>query len=248
MPAKLSATNLKLMRSGREILNIDQFVLNRGDVMAIVGPNGAGKSSLLQILAFLIEPDAGILLLDGARVGSGNRLAARRKLAMVFQEALLLDATVQKNIEIPLRIRGVCRREAAARSREWMHRLGIGRLSGQQARNLSGGESQRTSIARALAMKPEILLMDEPFSALDYPSRKSLLTEMGDILHASGMTTVFVTHDFSEISYLTRQVAVLYNGRLIKQGDIREILGESAMSVKTWAPWDDVAVSENFIK
>ena len=243
MSVKLSVKNLKLRRSGRNILDIEQFILNRGDVLAIVGPNGAGKSSLLQILAFLIEPDAGIIMLDGETIGNGNRLAARRKLAMVFQEALLLDTTVQKNIEIPLRIRGASRQKAAARSQEWMHRLGIMRLSGQRARNLSGGESQRTSIARALAMKPEILLMDEPFSALDYPTRKSLLSEMGDILHASEMTTVFVTHDFSEIPALTRQVAVLYNGRLIKRGDIHEILGESAVSVKSWAPWDDDADS-----
>jgi len=239
MSVKLSVKNLKLRRSGRDILDIEQFILNRGDVLAVVGPNGAGKSSLLQILAFLIEPDTGVIMLDGESVVNGNRLAARRKLAMVFQEALLLDTTVQKNIEIPLRIRGASRQEAAARSQEWMHRLGINRLSGQRARNLSGGESQRTSIARALAMKPEILLMDEPFSALDYPTRKSLLLEMGDILHASGMTTVFVTHDFSEIPALTRQVVVLYNGRVIKRGDIHEILGESAVSVKSWAPWDD---------
>jgi tungstate transport system ATP-binding protein len=239
MAVKLSVKDLKLSRSDRDILDIEDFVLNRGEVLSVVGPNGAGKSSLLQILAFLIEPDAGIIMLDGETVGNGSRLAARRKLAMVFQEALLLDTTVQKNIEIPLRIRGVSRQEAAARSREWMRRLGINRLSGQRARGLSGGEAQRTSIARALAMQPEILLMDEPFSALDYPTRKSLLSEMGDILHASGMTTVFVTHDFSEIPALTRQVAVLYNGRLIKRGDIQDILGESAVSVKSWAPWDD---------
>jgi len=243
MSVKLSVKNLKLSRSGRDILDIEAFDLNRGDVLAIVGPNGAGKSSLLQILAFLIEPDTGTILLDGERVVNGNRLAARRKLAMVFQEALLMDTTVQKNIEIPLRIRGVSRQETTSRSQEWMRRLGINRLSGQRARNLSGGESQRTSIARALAMKPEILLMDEPFSSLDYPTRKSLLSEMGDILHASDMTTVFVTHDFSEIPALTRQVAVLYNGSMIKRGDIQDILGESAVSVKSWAPWDDGAGS-----
>lgn len=245
MSVKLLVKNLKLMRSGRDILDIKEFILNSGDILAVVGPNGAGKSSLLQILSFLIEPDTGIIMLDGETVGNGNRLAARRKLAVVFQESLLLDTTVQKNIEIPLRIRGISRQETAARSQEWMHRLGIIRLSGQRARNLSGGESQRTSIARALAMKPEILLMDEPFSALDYPTRKSLLSEMGDILHSSGMTTVFVTHDFSEIPALTRQVAVLYNGRLIKRGDIQEILGESAVSVRSWAPWDDNAGSNS---
>ncbi len=240
MTAGLSVTNLKLNRSGRVILDIDAFNLNSGEVLAVVGPNGAGKSSLLQILAFLIEPDTGIIRLDNEIIGNGNRLAARRKLAIVFQEALLLDTTVQKNIEIPLRIRGVSRQESVARSTEWMTRLGITRLARQRARSLSGGEAQRTSIARALAMQPEILMMDEPFAALDYPTRKSLLVELGNILRASGMTTLFVTHDFSEIPYLTDQVAVLYNGRLIKRGRVLDILGESAVSVKSWAPWDDL--------
>jgi tungstate transport system ATP-binding protein len=245
MPAQLSLTNLRLSRSGRDILNIEEFILNPGETLAVVGPNGAGKSSLLQVLAFLIEPDAGHITLDGEMIGNGNRLAARRKLAIVFQEALLLDTTVEKNIEIPLRIRGVSRKEAVVRSKEWMNRLGITRLAGQGARNLSGGEAQRTSIARALALKPEILLMDEPFSALDYPTRKSLLVELGRILRSSGMTTVFVTHDFSEIPYLTDQVAVLYDGRLIKRGQVVDILGDSAISVKIWAPWDEESQDVN---
>jgi tungstate transport system ATP-binding protein len=88
-------------------------------------------------------------------------------------------------------------------------------------------------------MQPEILLMDEPFSALDYPTRKSLLTELGDILRTTRMTTIFVTHDFSEIPALTRQVAVMFDGRIIKRGNIQDILGETAVSVRSWAPWDE---------
>lgn len=239
MTAELSITRLKLVRSGKEILDIDRFELNPGEILAVVGPNGAGKSTLLKVLAFLLAPDTGTIELNGQPITNGNRLAARRKLAVVFQESLLLDTTVQKNIEIPLRIRGVSRSEATRRTREWMARLGISHLSGRRVHSLSGGESQRTSIARALAMQPEILLMDEPFSALDYPTRKSLLTELGDILHTSRMTTVFVTHDFSEIPALTHQVAVMFDGRIIKRGDIQDVLGESAVSVRSWAPWDE---------
>jgi tungstate transport system ATP-binding protein len=237
--SELSVTHLKLKRSGRDILDIDRFALNSGEILAVIGPNGAGKSTLLQVLALLLAPDTGIIALNGETIVNGNRLAARRKLAIVFQESLLLDTTVQNNIEIPLRIRGVSRMEAAKRTQEWMARLGITHLSGRRAQSLSGGESQRTSIARALAMQPEILLMDEPFSALDYPTRKSLLVELGDILHTTRMTTVFVTHDFSEIPALTHQVAVMFDGRIIKRGNIQDILGESAVSVRSWAPWDE---------
>ena len=239
MTAELSISQLKLRRSGRDILDIDRFMLNSSEILAVIGPNGAGKSTLLQVLALLLVPDTGIIALNGETIVNGNRLAARRKLAVVFQESLLLDTTVQKNIEIPLRIRGVGRTEAIRRTREWMARLGITHLSGRRARSLSGGESQRTSIARALAMQPEILLMDEPFSALDYPTRKSLLAELGDILHTTRMTTIFVTHDFSEIPALTRQVAVMFDGRIIKRGNILDILGETAVSVRSWAPWDE---------
>lgn len=243
MPIALTASYLKVERSGKAILDIDRLVLTSGETLALVGPNGAGKSTLLQVLAFLIQPDTGTIELDGEPVSNGNRLAAMRRMALVFQEALLLDTTVQRNIEIPQRIRGVSRHDAQMRSEEWMHRLGISHLARKQARKLSGGEAQRTSIARALALQPQLLLMDEPFSALDYPTRKGLLIELGRILPETGITTLFVTHDFSEIPFLTRKVVVLFEGRIIREGDIREILGEAAVSLSTWAPWDTTAIS-----
>jgi tungstate transport system ATP-binding protein len=243
MPMTLTASHLKLKRSGKVILDIDRLTLASGETLALVGPNGAGKSTLLQVLAFLIQPDTGTIELDGESISNGNRLAAMRRMALVFQEALLLDTTVQRNIEIPQRIRGVSRKDAQMRAAEWMHRLGIAHLARKQAGKLSGGEAQRTSIARALALQPRLLLMDEPFSALDYPTRKGLLIELGRILPETKITTLFVTHDFSEIPFLTRKVAVLFEGRIIREGDIREILGEAAVSLSTWAPWDKAAIS-----
>ncbi|MEW6260508.1 MAG: ATP-binding cassette domain-containing protein [Thermodesulfobacteriota bacterium] len=243
MPITLTASRLKLERSGKLILDIDRLALASGETLALVGPNGAGKSTLLQVLAFLIQPDTGAIELDGEPISNGNRLTAIRRMALVFQEALLLDTTVQQNIEIPLRIRGVSRHDAQIRSVEWMHRLGISPLARKQAKKLSGGEAQRASIARALALQPQLLLMDEPFSALDYPTRKGLLIELSRILPETGITTLFVTHDFSEIPFLTRRVAVLFEGRIIREGDIQEILGEAAVSLSTWAPWDNAAIS-----
>lgn len=243
MPITLTASQLKLERSGKVILNIDRLTLISGETLALVGPNGAGKSTLLQVLACLIQPDTGVIELDGESISNGNRLAAIRRMALVFQEALLLDTTVQRNIEIPQRIRGVSQKDAQMRSAEWMHRLGISHLAREQTRKLSGGEAQRASIARALALRPQLLLMDEPFSALDYPTRKGLLIELGRILPETGITTLFVTHDFSEIPFLTRSVAVLFEGRIIREGDMKEILGEAAVSLSTWAPWDNAAIS-----
>lgn len=247
MPITLTASHLKLERSGKVILDIDRLALASGETLALVGPNGAGKSTLLQVLAFLIQPNTGAIALDGEPISNGNRLAAMRRMALVFQEALLLDTTVQKNIEIPQRIRGISRKDAQMRSAEWMHRLGISHLARMQARKLSGGESQRVSIARALALQPQLLLMDEPFSALDYPTRKGLLIELGRILPETGITTLFVTHDFSEIPFLTRRIAVLFEGRIIRKGDIQEILGEAAVSLSTWAPWDNAAISDSIV-
>jgi len=243
MPITLTASRLKLERSGKLILDIDRLSLASGETLALLGPNGAGKSTLLQVLALLIQPDTGAIELDGEPISNGNRLTAMRRMALVFQEALLLDTTVQQNIEIPLRIRGVSRHDAQIRSVEWMHRLGISPLARKQAKKLSGGEAQRASIARALALQPQLLLMDEPFSALDYPTRKGLLIELSRILPETGITTLFVTHDFSEIPFLTRRVAVLFEGRIIREGDIEEILGEAAVSLSTWAPWDNAAIS-----
>jgi tungstate transport system ATP-binding protein len=239
MAAALSVTELRVIVGDKTILAIDSLSLEPGEVLAVVGPNGAGKSTLLQVLGLLREPDTGVVRMDGQVIGNGNRLAARRRLAMVFQDALLLDMSVRNNIEIPLRIRGISRKEASVEARKWMERMGILHLARQRARSLSGGEAQRTSLARALALNPEILLMDEPFSALDYPTRNTLLSDIAGILHTSGMTAVFVTHDFSEIPALTREVAVLYEGKIVKKGEIHAILGEQAVSARNWAPWDD---------
>uniref|UniRef100_A0A7C4RTM6 ATP-binding cassette domain-containing protein n=1 Tax=Desulfatirhabdium butyrativorans TaxID=340467 RepID=A0A7C4RTM6_9BACT len=242
MSITLTASRIRLTRSRKTIVDIDHLSISAGGVLALIGPNGAGKSTLLQILSLLLLPDSGTIEWNGEPVTEGNRLAAIRRMAIVFQDALLLNTTVKRNIEIPQRIRGIPKKDAEMRAEEWMNRLGIAHLARHPARKLSGGEAQRTSIARALALQPQLLFMDEPFSALDYPTRKSLLVRLGDILPASGITTMFVTHDFSEIPYLTNQVAVLFEGRIVQRGNIRDILGESAVSIHTWAPWERIGL------
>lgn len=235
----LSAQNLGLKRSKREIFHLESFTLNRGEVTALVGPNGVGKTSLLLTLALLQEPTVGTISIDGQSATKGNLLLLRRRMAVVFQEALLLDRTVMGNLTTALRIRGIGRRESVNKAERWLEQFGIASLAYQPARSLSGGEAQRASLARAFALEPELLFLDEPFAALDYPTRNALLNDLGVILKNKKMTTLFVTHDYSEIPYLAHRIAVMYQGRISKCGTIPEIFGSEVLERKAWAPWEE---------
>jgi tungstate transport system ATP-binding protein len=233
----LEARDLTLTLSGREIFSIERLALDRGETLAIVGPNGAGKSSLLNTLALLQAPSSGRVFIDGQAAANGNTIKLRRRMAVVFQDPMLLDFSVGQNVTLALRIRGIAKKEAAVRAEHWMRRFGVNHLAQQAARSLSGGEAQRTSLARAFALEPELLMLDEPFGALDYPTRKALLQELSAILEEMKTTTLFVTHEFSEIPHLTERVAVLHNGRIIRDGSFREVFGDS-LNLNLHLPWD----------
>ena len=238
----LRVENLQLRLGNRDIYDIPHFGLPRGQVTALVGPNGAGKSTLLLTLALLQAPTGGIIYFDGLKVNSHNQLALRRRMAVVFQEPLLLDTTVRGNLLTALRIRGVSRPEASQRTDQWLKRFGILHLARQSARTLSGGESQRTSLARAFALQPDVLLLDEPFASLDYPTRTALLGELGAILKEMNITALMVTHDYSEIPALAQTVAVMYQGRIVRCGTVTEIFGETCLERWAWVPWESAMV------
>jgi tungstate transport system ATP-binding protein len=183
-------------------------------VLAVIGPNGAGKSTLLRVMALLEAPTRGRVLVDGELVTGARALALRRRMASAFQEPLLADATVADNVAMGLRFRGVPPAEVRARVARWLDRFGIAALAARQARTLSGGEAQRTSLARALVLEPALLLLDEPFSSLDQPTREVLLGELRRILREDARTTVLVTHDRGEALALGDRVAVMMDGRL----------------------------------
>jgi len=185
-----------------------------GEVIAIIGPNGGGKSTLLRILGLLQAPDRGEVRFRDEAVTVAAGLAARRRMAMVFQQPLLADATVADNVALGLAFRGVPAAERAGRGARWLARLGVGALAHRQARTLSGGEAQRVALARALVLEPDLLLLDEPFAGLDQPSRAALIPELGGIVRAEGVTTILVTHDRAEAQALADRVAVLIDGRL----------------------------------
>jgi tungstate transport system ATP-binding protein len=234
----LVATNLRRMNSTKEIFNIESFRLDRGETLALVGPNGAGKTTLLLTLALLQQPTSGIIELDGVAASPNNLLALRRRMAVVFQDSLLLDMSVRTNLTTALWIRGIPRKEALARTEKWLDVFGVAHLATRQARSLSGGEAQRTSLARAFALQPDLLFLDEPFAALDYPTRNALLKDLGQILKKMNMTTLFVTHDYTEIPFLADRTAVIYEGRILKCGSNLEIFGEEFFERKSWIPWE----------
>jgi tungstate transport system ATP-binding protein len=219
MAATLLTLRDIVVRYGEAVaLQIAALELNSGEVLAIIGPNGGGKSTLLRVMGLLQRPSSGEVLFRGENPFDGNLLQLRRRIATVFQEPLLLNATVHENAALGLKLRGLSGGEIARRLDPWLERLGIAHLRGRSARSLSGGEAQRTSLARALALEPEILLLDEPFAALDPASREILLRDFQAILRNGGLTTVFVTHDRDEAFGLAGQVAVLHQGRLAQIG------------------------------
>jgi len=227
--ALLEVRDLRISKGGADILDVPALTVAAGETLSLIGPNGAGKSTLLLALSGIERPAAGELLFRGDRVPSGPAsLAYRRRVAMVFQEPLLFDTTVFENVASGLRLRGLAREEIARRVGENLGRFHIAHLADRSARTLSGGEAQRTSLARAMAVAPEVLLMDEPFAALDPQSREELLEDLARTLRETGVTTIFATHDRTEAQRLADRVAVLADGRLRQLGTAAEVLRRPA--------------------
>lgn len=214
----LECRDLRVVRGAREIVHVPGLGIEEAGTLAVLGPNGAGKTTLLLALAALV-PSAGELRFRGAPIT--DALAYRRRVAVVFQRPLLLDRSVRENAELGLALRGIAPRERRARAAESLARLGIAHLAERPAHRLSGGEAQRVSIARAIAVAPEILFLDEPFAALDAPTREALIADLARVLRAQRVTTVLVTHDRDEALSLADRIAVLLDGRL-RQHDVAE--------------------------
>ena len=221
----LEAKNLRVVRAGTTLLDVPELTINEGEVLSLIGPNGAGKTTLLQTLCYLLKPFEGEIFFRGHKVGVGYPIYGyRRKLAMVFQEPLLFDSTVFKNVASGLEFRGVKRSEVESIVTENLKRFGIDHIGNRSARTLSGGEAQRTSLARAFAIKPELLFLDEPFAALDPPTRESLIDDLEQVLKKARTTTIFATHDRMEALRLSDRIAVMMEGKILQAGSPEEVM------------------------
>jgi tungstate transport system ATP-binding protein len=194
----------------------------------VVGPNGAGKSTLLLALAHLLKPARGDIQFDGKSVSQWNDLEYRRKISFVFQAPLLMDMSVEQNVALGLKFRGVSKEETQERVGKWINAMGIEPLSKRRASQLSGGEAQRVSLARAFVLEPDLLLLDEPFVALDPPTHAKLLDDLSNILKQDHRTAVFVTHNLREAAKVSHRIAVVIGGVLRQVGTATQIKSHPA--------------------
>lgn len=220
----LQVEGLRIRRGGVQVIDLPRFSVAADQKVAVIGPNGAGKSSFLLGLACLIARDGGRISFNGSEVTQRDENAYRRQIAMVFQEPLLFDTTVLDNVAEGLRIRGKKRSEARELAMESLELFRIGHLAGRSAHKLSGGEAQRVSLARAFAVKPKLILMDEPFSSLDLPTRIVLAEDLGRILHESETAAIIATHDRIEALRVVERLVVMDKGTIIQEGRPAEVM------------------------
>jgi ABC-type sulfate/molybdate transport systems ATPase subunit len=219
----LELREIAVVPGGTTILALERLGIAAGETLAVLGANGAGKSTLLRVAGGLRRPDRGQVLLHGL---PATPQQIRDVSAAVLQRPLLRRGTVRANVETGLRFRRV--RERRGRAERWIERLGLEGVADRQAAGLSGGEAQRVSLARALALAPELLLLDEPFGALDLPTRSELLADLRDILAATATAALLVTHDRFEAAAVADRIAILHAGRVRQLGPAPSVLDQPA--------------------
>jgi len=226
---QLQIKNLSVSFGGQEILHDVNLSVEQKELIAVLGSSGAGKSTLLRLIAGFEAPSAGEIWLSGQRVSSADTLTApeRRGIGIVPQDAALFPhLTVSGNIEFGLR--GLGKAEKQARVQELLKLVRMEEFADRTPDQLSGGQAQRVALARALANKPALVLLDEPFSALDAELREVLRLEVKAALKAEGATAILVTHDQEEALSLADRVAIMRSGTIIQVGTPTEIYNAPA--------------------
>ncbi len=199
-----------------------QFTVQAGELACIIGPSGCGKSTTLQLIAGLLAQERGSLLLNGQDIG--QKPVHQRHIAMVFQDyALFPHMNVEQNICYPLKIRKLNRAKRKERVARLLSLVALEGYQKRRSQELSGGERQRVALARALASDPQLLLLDEPLSALDAKLRKHLREEIRRIHDETGITTVYVTHDQEEALSIADRIIVMHAGKVMQEGKGEDI-------------------------
>jgi tungstate transport system ATP-binding protein len=210
----LRMSEIVVRRGERATLRVPEFEVHTSEIVTLAGPNGAGKSTLLQVAALLLKPESGQIWIGDEMASSKRAVALRRKIAMVFQSPLLFDVDVLENVASGLRFRGVSRQQAESQGRAWLAKFGVDHLAERPSRALSGGEAQRVALARAMAVDPILLLLDEPFGALDAPTRSAIVPDLVRNLRETGTAAIIVTHDFEEALALGDRLGIVQDGKI----------------------------------
>lgn len=223
----------------KTILLVPNLEIHQGEILGIMGPNGAGKSTLIKLLALLEAPNEGSIFYRSKEVETSNiPMDLRRKFAIAMQQSLLLDMNVFQNVALGLKLRKLGRAEIRSRVEFWLEKFRIAHLAKKHAYHLSGGEAQRVNLARAMVLEPEILFLDEPFSALDFPTKLQLLKDLKEIVSQTKTTLVFISHDLMEINYMTERLVILISGEIKQIGVTSEVISnpnkEAAVFIDEW--------------
>lgn len=211
--------------SPRLVLDLTALDVRRGEVLAVVGPSGAGKTTLLRLLNFLEAPTSGAVHFDGKPVPADPPLSLLRRVTTVFQRPVMLSGTVRENVAYGLRLRG---QPAEAAVNAALARVGLASLARQPAARLSGGEMQRTALARALVLEPDVLLLDEPTANLDPYNAGLIEAIVREQNQAHATTVVLVTHNVFQARRLAHRAALLLEGRLIEIAAAAEFFASPA--------------------
>ncbi len=236
---RLSGVEKRYVNGTLAVRGVD-LAIGEGDFLSLLGPSGCGKTTLLRMIAGLITPSAGRI--DWRKATDDAAGTPQPRLGFVFQEPTLMPwATALANVALPLRLEGVARSERLDRAADALARVGLTGFERAYPRSLSGGMKMRVSIARALVTRPDILLMDEPFAALDEITRFRLNNDLLEIWRQTGFTVVFVTHSVFESVYLSRRIAIMAArpGRIEREIEIDAAYprGESFRTSSEYAAW-----------
>ena len=214
------------------VLDRLDFSVDAGEIFAVVGPSGAGKSTLAQCVNLLERPTSGSVLVNGenlSQLSEKQLRVARRRIGTIFQaDGLYSRRTAAANVALPLEYLGVTAAETRARTAELLDRVGLSDKAGHYPHQLSGGQRQRVGIARALALRPSVLLSDEATSGLDPDSTRSIVALLKELRDDLGLSILFITHEMDTVLQVADSVARLDHGRIVESGRIVELLRDPA--------------------
>ncbi len=229
--------NVTLKRNNRALVSNLNFTIQRGEILVLLGRSGSGKTTTMKLINRLLAPTEGEVLFDGIQTTEWDEIKLRRKIGYVIQETgLFPHFTVERNVGLVPTLEGWKPKQIKTRSHELLHLVGLepAQFALRYPHELSGGQRQRVGVARALAADPPMLLMDEPFGALDPITRLELQREFKRLQQELGKTVVFVTHDIQEAFVLASRIGLMHKGELVVLGTSQEFISSQHPEAKTF--------------